>query len=315
MPIYNRNDPNNWYNTIPIRGQETGYNPVTDPEFSTGKLQKETGKTWFKSGEVIFVQVPVLGNRIHETKNPETGETEIELTTVPATDSVPETRVPIGMRWKSFLPGMMQIYDEYRNYFDLDGNLTDPGIISQLKQEAEKQQEEAEKKKQEQTQNQTKEPPQLQAPEGDTRAVDELIASLLQKRKERDEKQLIADEDPEETETDGEDETDETDKKEQRRVHLLAEILGDFVRMISEQSKRRPDTLMRLTQIRTINDVLREIRELLKDSDAFNFLHLAEEPREDDLAHHPGTTYGEMDILLLPYSNALSEYRSGHYYF
>ena len=66
---------------------------------------------------------------------------------------------------------------------------------------------------------------------------------------------------------------------------------------------------MRLTQIRAINEILDELRNYFAGSESERYLHLAEEPREDDLEHHPGTTYGEMDILLTAYRWTVHAFR------
>ena len=76
-----------------------------------------------------------------------------------------------------------------------------------------------------------------------------------------------------------------------------------------EQAKRRPDTLMRQKQIRAINEILDELRSFFAGSEAEDYLHLAEESREDDLEHYPGTTYGEMDILLAAYHHTVFAFR------
>ena len=83
---------------------------------------------------------------------------------------------------------------------------------------------------------------------------------------------------------------------------------------MKEQAKRRPDALMRLTQIRAINEILDELRHYFAGSESENYLHLAEEPREDDLEHHPGTTYGEMDILLAAYRWTIHAFRYNSLY-
>ena len=71
---------------------------------------------------------------------------------------------------------------------------------------------------------------------------------------------------------------------------------------------------MRLTQIRMINEILKELQEWFAGTEAEDYLHLAEEPREDDLEHHPGTTYGEMAILLSAYTHTVSACRYGRLY-
>lgn len=51
-------------------------------------------------------------------------------------------------------------------------------------------------------------------------------------------------------------------------------------------------------QFRTVNEILTELQEWFAGTDVEDYLHLAEEPWEDDLEYHPSTTYGEMAILL-----------------
>ncbi len=95
---------------------------------------------------------------------------------------------------------------------------------------------------------------------------------------------------------------------------ILYDILQSYETTIQEQAKRRPDTLMRLTQIRTVNQLLTELKSFFLHSDIADYLHLAEEPYEDDLEHHPGTTYGEMTLLLSAYQHACGAYRSERLY-
>ena len=104
------------------------------------------------------------------------------------------------------------------------------------------------------------------------------------------------------------------DEKEKAHVDLLHDILKNHIRTITEQAKRRPEKYMKMTQIHLINEVLQETRELLSGSNASKYLHLAAEPQADDLEHHPGTTYGEMDALLTAYGWAMKAYRYNRLY-
>ena len=92
-------------------------------------------------------------------------------------------------------------------------------------------------------------------------------------------------------------------------VYLLDKILRDFIDTIEHQVKRKPDAYMSLKQIRTINEILRELKDILTDSEAGDFLHLAEEP--DSEHDNPGTTYGEMNLLLNIYTVTTNTFSYG----
>ena len=49
-------------------------------------------------------------------------------------------------------------------------------------------------------------------------------------------------------------------------------------------------------------------------TEAEDYFHLAQDPREDDLEHYPGTTYGEMAILLSAYEWTISAFLMKHLY-
>jgi hypothetical protein len=66
---------------------------------------------------------------------------------------------------------------------------------------------------------------------------------------------------------------------------------------------------MSLKQIRTINEVLRELMDILTDSEVGGFLHLAEEPDPEN--DNPGTTYGEMNLLLNVYTAITNTFHYG----
>jgi len=51
-------------------------------------------------------------------------------------------------------------------------------------------------------------------------------------------------------------------------VYLLNRILEDYIDTIEQQVKRKPDTPMSLKQIRTINEILRELRDIITGSES-----------------------------------------------
>ena len=142
--------------------------------------------------------------------------------------------------------------------------------------------------------------------------MDEIRESLLQKERELEEKLHLAKvglrelkEKKEELDELIEARHFEYEEREKAQIRLLSSILHNHLTIVETQAKRKPDMLMRRSQIRTINEILKELRDYFSGSNAADYLHLAEEPHEDDLEHFPGTTYGEMAVLLAAYSSTL----------
>ena len=104
-----------------------------------------------------------------------------------------------------------------------------------------------------------------------------------------------------------------TDRQKQR-MELLQNIRRSHEHTVDELAKRKPYGLMSLHQIRTINAVLDEIRRGVANTDAEDLLHLAEEPRMDDLENFPGTTYSEMALILSPYQYVKTLYNRDRLY-
>lgn len=145
--------------------------------------------------------------------------------------------------------------------------------------------------------------------EKEARSVDEIKKSLLEKEKELEDKIKLLEDSFEEVKGMREAKLLSLVQKEEEHLNLLKYFLDRYEMTIREQAKRRPDNFMRATQIRTINEVLREIRGLFEKSEFYEYLHLAEEPIENDLENHPGTTYGEMALLLSAYDGIVVHYQ------
>ena len=92
-------------------------------------------------------------------------------------------------------------------------------------------------------------------------------------------------------------------------ITLLRSILSSHMELIEAQAKRRPDSPMSKNQIRTINEVLRELRTCFQNSEIVDYLHLATEP--DEATDTTATTYGEMSLLLNAYSSMLHQFSIG----
>lgn len=316
MPYYNK-ALSDWVRSLHIPGARAGYNPFTDPNFDADKLDINE----IDMGEHIVAKIPKIADRIRETHSEEKGETYIELITDRERDEqtgeIREKTVRIGTDLGRLLPGMMTISHEYHNYFDLKGNLIYDPLGRKEAEEREKAKAEAEKKAAEQAAREKE--PAKQVPQktvktvrGAERTVDEIKESLLQKERELEEKLHLAKvglrelkEKKEELDELIEARHFEYEERERAQINLLSSILHNHLTIVETQAKRKPDMLMRRSQIRTINEILKELRDYFSGSNAADYLHLAEEPHEDDLEHFPGTTYGEMAVLLAAYSSTL----------
>ena len=349
MPIIDKRDRNNWYNSIRVEGKSKQYNPFSDPHFDADKLKENE---IIQPNGVVLAKIPKIENRIYRRSPSDRSETYIELLTDyekdPETGKTVAKKTIIGTDLAGLLDGMMLINERYHEYFDRKGNLIKDPLRERREREA-KEKAEADIQTTEQTQppktntqaandttNQTATnikntsnhttPTTLQTPE--ERTVDEIKAALLEKEKLLDQqreafrlKQAEAErllqkvrEQQEELETLIEERKYETQEKEAAHLSLLDNILESYRDTVREQAKRKPDTLMRLTQIRTINEILQELRNWFAGTEAEDYLHLAEEPIEDDLKHHPGTTYGEMAIILSAYAHTITACRCGRLY-
>ena len=340
MPIYDKRDPNNWDNTVPVRTRDGSDQPPQGTVFDSN---------YFIQGKNTLVKIPVLPG--HICRKQKDDETYIQLITEthydPESKQMRNTKVTIGSDFSWHYPGMMIINDTYLEYFNLEGQIINTAFRKQLDQEA-REKEEKERKKQEkerekketenrkkeksiqtiddlfETEDEAEETTQQQAkklPEGDTRTVDEIRESLLQKEKQLEEERRALERQKqelekawEEVQSIREEKLLLIDEKEKAHVDLLHYILGSHQHIVLEQAKRRPEKYMKLTQIHLINEILQEIRGLLAGSNASKYLHLAAEPQADDLEHHPGTTYGEMDTLLNAYGWAINAYRFNRLY-
>lgn len=329
MPIYSRLDSRNWTENTAALAQHRSPSP-------SGTEEKKE-KDFFTQGDNTFVKIPELPGHICRKHDPESNDTSIQLITEthydPESRQMRNTKVTLGIDVSGFYPGMMLIRDAYFDYFDLHGKIINTAFRKQLEAEDRKKEEKKTGKTErilragetkaaaaEQTEQQAEKQAE-NLPEGDARTVDEIRESLLLKEKQLEEerKALEAERrelerEKEETESLREEKLLTLAEKEKAHASLLNDILTSHQHTVMEQAKRRPEKFMKQTQIRIINEILQEIREMLAGSNAYRYLHLAEEPREDDLENHPGTTYGEMDILLNAYGWAMSACRYNRLY-
>lgn len=330
MPIIDKRDRNNWYNSIPISNQREAYNPFLDPNVDVDTLEINEVR---QSYDTKIAKIPKIKHRIF--RRTEGSGTHVIFLVDEWYDQekgqMRNKKVDIGTDLGGFLPGRMIVNkDNYYKYFNVHGQLINDPLKKRrdqkAKEAADKEEAGAAARREAETveraafvQKETIEETGTETilPEQEEeRSVDEIKAALIEKEKLLDEKLKQAEEGLKELEENKKvlDELQDVkvlalEEKEKAHIDLLNEFLESYIDSVREQAKRRPDGLMRLTQIRAINEILDELRNYFAGSESERYLHLAEEPREDDLEHHPGTTYGEMDILLTAYRWTVHAFR------
>ena len=344
MPIIDKNDKNNWYHRIPTDPpRETAYNPFADPDFDISRMKENEFR---QPDGTVVAKIPVLEGRIYRRQDHDRKATYIVLLADAYYDKAKgqmrNEKVILGTAIGAPYEGLMIVNQNYHKYFDTDGRL----IHDPLKRRKDQEAKEKEQKEQEKAKNKTNhrtntktsqatnkeipkehkdpaaEPTQSAAAKDEERTVDEIKASLLEKEKKLDEKLKMAEESLKELQEvqeqlDRMQEARQLELAEKERAHidLLESILSDYITTVRNQAKSKPDKFMRAAQIQTINRILSELRDYFSGSNAEDYLQLAPEPEEQDLANHPGTTYGEMDLLLSAYINTIHTFRYGHLYY
>lgn len=306
-----------------IPGLKEGENINLDPAtFRPEMLPKRQIRM---DGDHTLLPIPVLPGRIRTRKD---GYVELILESHYDKEAGQSRnkKVVIGRDNSDFLPGMMSPNDNYYNLFDSHGRLFD----DPMKQpEADRQTEAAENQSSvprtpepQQTTPQhtvpTRQPetaaqPKPPKPEGkptDNAKELELLKrnseltereiQLNQRERELDawQKQL------EEKEVDLYFQAEDTEKD---HIKLLSYILDSYRETIEHQARKKPDAPMTPKQIRTINEILSELKAFFAGCETDSLLHLAEEP--DPAAGIPGTTNGEMALLLSAYQFTINAYR------
>ena len=312
------------------------YNPLEDPNFDVNQLEENE----ITAGTMTLTKIPKMPGRISNHTAAD-GTPEIRFLADRYRDEeTGETRdeeVVIGIDLSYRLDGMMVITDKYHEYFNRKGRLVyDPlqhRKEQETREEQEKQSREAEEK--EEAKQETAKRTKASRTNPEERTVDELKASLLEKEKLLEQKTREAEKENEklklkereinqnlkelekareELEDIREERLFAIDDRVYQHIGLMQSILSKFSYTIDEQAKRKPAAQMSLRQIRMVNEILKELKYYFETSSAADYLHLAEEPREDDLEHHPGTTYGEMSLLLDAYDSVLTAFRLDRLY-
>ncbi len=311
-----------------------------DPDkLLVNELEQSDGK--------IIAKIPQIPNRICRRKKAGSDEYYIELILShrydPETKQNRNKKVIIGEDISYYLKGMMVANDNYHEYFDVRGNVL-PHIKALWEEEKQKQQEasltatdsqpnqqptssaqtepttpkasatqprQATQKPTTQAQTTQIQTPPPPPPEPDEEGeADEVQIKELRERekvldaREQELNQLQA-------ELESEQMTRQIRANEAARDHitLLYSMVDSYKYVVEAQAKRKPDMPMSLKQVRMINEVLQDLKTTFKGSEAEDFLHLAEEP--DKGKDIPGTTYGEMALLLNTYNDMINHFISG----
>ncbi len=334
MPIVDKRDRNNWYNTIRIQGQETRYNPITDPNFSVDRMKENE---YVQDNKTTLAKIPRIENRIFTHDSSGKGMKDVEFLSDVYPD--PETgetlceRIAIGENLWNALPGMMVVYrDTYYNYFDREGHLYNDPLKKRKEKEAQEAAAKAREEKQciqaEQNKPTNGKKNENSKPKGDERTVDKIREDLLKKEQLLDRKIQQVEQNKQQAEEalrkaiEFKDELEEMveakrirkEEYEEDHLELLCNILQSYQDTVDEQAKRKPGNMMSFRQIQMINELLRELREQVAGSNASDYLQLAEEPVREDLQNHPGTTYGEMALILCSYYYTIRAFQHGKLY-
>lgn len=334
---------------MPSNKRQTWYDGIPRSEnpwdhFSADRLEANE----IRNGDQILAKIPKIPGMISRRtkKDGDYITTYIELILSHTYDKDKKQsrnrRVIIGTDISHIFPGMMVINSKYHDYFDTKGNLLAKSREDNLKD------------KDPQNKNQEDNTPQDitskdNNPKGERQAEKAEPAEQPKERpEEQTQQQLQTNQqspiqpnrqtEPQEEENEDDWDEDEEDSEEDKelarmlqesqrkrdRVEHLNSLLIEYKTTIDEQAKRRPDKPLTLYQIRRINELLAEVKDLLSEYDTGAFLQLAEEPVEDNTnstnkkdntnkTNNTNTqpiTYADMAILLSNYYCTMFSYRT-----
>lgn len=290
------------------------------------------------SSDMAMIRIPDVPNRVRIRKD---GYVELILETHydRETKQSRNKKVIIGTDQSGFLPGMMTPNENYHNLFDGRGRLyndpmkqpkpteteppeTQKAQTTKTPGTADKELKATQEPKATKEPKETKEPKATQepkttinqpGPEGKPtdntkeqelkRRAQELTnreAELKRREQELDEWQQRL----EEKEEDLYFQSEETAKD---HIKLLSYILESYKDTVDHQARKKPDAPMTRKQIRTINQILGELKDFFTGCETDDLLHLAEEPDPEN--DNPGTTNGEMALLISAYQFTINAFR------
>ena len=278
-----------------------------------------------EQGNCLLAKIPQIPNRITRRKKANSDEYYIELVLSqhydPESKQNRNKKVIIGTDFSYHLKGMMFANDNYHEYFNALGDLL-PHVKEMIREDEKRKQQSRKENTPAETQEQTIQPEQQNQPripepvkqeppeeEGEASEVQikelrqrEEALSLREQQLNQREHQL----NQREKQLDNLEMTRliQLDQSMKDHISLLSSMLNFHINLVDEQAKRRPDKPMSAKQIQTINEVLSVLQNDFRGSESEDYLHLAEEP--DEGKNIPGTTYGEMALLLSNYASMLS---------
>ena len=310
MAVFYKGQRMPWY----IPGMKAGESINLDPEtFSPVMLPK--GR--IENGDQVMVPVPDIPNRISVRKD---GYIELILERHYDREAKQSRnrKVIIGSDVSGFLPGMMIPNDNYADLFDGNGRLWNKEQETEQEEATEDRQETAHIRQEEHREAQTKETKAEPKPQKNTQtpkqkekaevpvntdaqnaALREWENQLRQKERELQIREQELDELQEQIMV-------QFSQAEKDHISLLSRILDSYIDTVQHQARRKPDAPMSTKQIRTINELLEELRTFFAGSESEDYLHLAEEP--DEATNTPATTNGEMALLLTAYQCTVNAY-------
>ena len=297
MPIIDKRDRSNWYNSIPI--QE---NPGDRFE---GLCADRLKGNEIRCGCVTLAKIPKQKGLIsYKTRTNEYGGATryVELITERRYDRVKKQsrnrRVCIGIDVSHIHPGMMIINEKYHDYFSKDGEM----LFTQ-KNEKEEKKGAAERTKQE-VERETEQSSQTTGiPD---RAAEQDHNPEETKAAEAKEEEPMQDNDREiQAELDRQ-------AHARDRFDFLDRMLNGYKYLVEEQVSRKQDRKMSRYQIRRINELLGDIRHFLREFEYTEYLQPAEEPEGED---GEGMSYSDMAVLLRGYTCVMDSYRFGRIWY
>ena len=136
MPIIDKRDRNNWYNSIPISNQREAYNPFLDPNVDVDTLEINEVR---QSYDTKIAKIPKIKHRIF--RRTEGSSTHVIFLVDEWYDQekgqMRNKKVDIGTDLGGFLPGRMIVNkDNYYKYFNIHGQLINDPLKKRRDQKA-----------------------------------------------------------------------------------------------------------------------------------------------------------------------------------
>ena len=257
-----------------------------------------------------LIMIPRLPGRISIRKD---GYVELILSRHydPEAKQTRNKKVIIGKDASGFLAGMMTPNDNYFNLFDARGELFRDPMKEETPEEETREQTEVREETLPETDAGAVPAQKTETEEEPTEKItDEALLkreqAILEKEKELAKRELDLSAWEEELQETQDSRLMEAQDAEREHIQLLAYMLDHYIDAVKAQARRKPDAPMSGKQIRTINEVLGELKAFFAGCETEDYLHLAEEP--DPEGGDPGTTCGEMSLLLGAYLHTVNAY-------